>query len=219
MVNLRTQIKKREKGQSLVEIAIFFPIFLLLISGVVEFGFMLNTYLNLIEGPRQGARFAVAQSPFTGSGFTQDNATFYDQVATEVMRSLQPILLDINRDDIVISVFSVNGTTVARYPSQDQLSGESPIDYTVGEWHKFGRGSGCVVNVAVNCHPSRFTSADIVSRVSHTGGGSIPPSMGVVVVELYYSYHQILKLPWLAFIGDPLNVYTYTIMPVTSAAP
>ena len=210
---------KHQKGQSLLEIAIFFPIFLLLISGVAEFGFLLNTYLNLIEGPRQGARFAVAQDPFTGSGFTQDNPTFYSQIATEVLRALQPITLDPNSDDIVISVFSVNGTSVARYPSQAQLSGESPIDYTVGEWHMYGRGSGCTVDVNANCHPSRVTTADVINRVSQTGGGLLPPAMGVVSVEVYYSYHQILKLPWLAMVGDPINVYTFTIMPVTGAAP
>jgi hypothetical protein len=209
---------QRQRGQSLLEIAIFFPIFLMLISGVVEFGFLLNTYLNLIEGPRHGARFAVAQDPFTGTGF-QDNPTFYTNVATEVLRGLRPITLDINQDDIVISVFTVNGTSVARYPSQGQLSGESTLDTSVGEWHMYGRGSGCTVNVDINCHPSRITTADVVNRVSQTGGGLIPPAMGAVVVEVYYSYHQILKLPWLAMVGDPMKVYTFTVMPVINAAP
>jgi len=35
-----------------VEVAIAFPIFIMLFSGVVEFGFIINTYLSLLDATR-----------------------------------------------------------------------------------------------------------------------------------------------------------------------
>ena len=43
--------------------------------------------------------------------------------------------------------------------------------------------------------------------------------MGVVLVEVYYGYNQVLRLPWMAFLGNPINVYSYTMMPLPAAAP
>jgi len=48
----------RPRGQSLVEMAILLPILLILLSGLIEFGFMLNEYLTLQDGVRNAARFA-----------------------------------------------------------------------------------------------------------------------------------------------------------------
>ena len=225
----------RQAGQSLLELAVFFPILLMLVSGVVEFGFMLNQYLNLIDGPREAARFAVTQNPFIGTVGSGDNPCFYSNVAAETLKALNPIptnpvvQLNSSQDDVVISVFSINSNVVTRYPAWGHLTvagyncvtgaQDESADNTVGEWHLYGLGSSCDVNVDLNCHPSRFTSADVLARVTATNGGAIPPSMGVVLVEVYYGYNQILKLPWLAFVGDPIRVYTYTMMPIPAAAP
>jgi hypothetical protein len=204
----------------------------MLVSGVIEFGFLLNTYLNLIDGPREAARSAVAQNPFNGAQFSADNPCFYSAVAAEVLRSYRPdpaipptIALDPSQDDVVISVFAIDDGNITRYPLLGNVPGsggcqqESPTDNTVGEWHLYGRGSGCTVNVDPDCHPSHFTDADILARETQTTGGLTPPAMGVILVEVYYGYNQVLKLPWLAFVGDPIRVYTYTMMPVTAAAP
>jgi len=130
------QREGKRAGQSLVELALFFPILLILLSGVIEFGFMLNTYVNLIDGPREAARFAVAQNPFTSSQFSQDapppdNPCFYNAVAAEVLTAYRPdpnapptIRLDPSQDDVVISVFAINnGHTppITRYPAQANL--------------------------------------------------------------------------------------------------
>jgi Flp pilus assembly protein TadG len=60
----RRKRDRRTSGQSLVEIAILFPLLLMLISGLVEFGFLLNQYLNLLDGAREAARFASDGDPF-----------------------------------------------------------------------------------------------------------------------------------------------------------
>ena len=55
------------------------------------------------------------------------------------------------------------------------------------------------------------------------------PNAGVLLVEIYYNYPQLLKLPVFSnssFLGvrfslipDPIPVYVYTIMPISSAEP
>jgi len=50
---------KNQKGQSLVEFAIILPILLLLLFGIAEFGIMLNSYLTIQNGSREGARLGI----------------------------------------------------------------------------------------------------------------------------------------------------------------
>ncbi len=62
-------LKKRfpkPKGQSLVEMTVLLPILLLLLSGLIEFGFMLNEYLSVQDAVRNAARFA-SDSDFTAA--------------------------------------------------------------------------------------------------------------------------------------------------------
>jgi hypothetical protein len=46
------------------------------------------------------------------------------------------------------------------------------------------------------------------------------PTTGLVLVEIYYEYHQILGLPWIrAFVPDPVVLHAYSIMPNTAVEP
>jgi hypothetical protein len=51
--------KEKERGQSLIEIAIILPILLLLLLGVAEVGIGLRNYLVVVNANREGARFAA----------------------------------------------------------------------------------------------------------------------------------------------------------------
>jgi Flp pilus assembly protein TadG len=53
-------IKRNVKGQSLVETALVLPIILLLLMGIIDFGFMFNNYLMVGNASREGARKAAA---------------------------------------------------------------------------------------------------------------------------------------------------------------
>jgi len=53
-----TVIKKSEKGQALVELALILPILLLLVFGIIEFGRIFGTHLMITHGAREGARAA-----------------------------------------------------------------------------------------------------------------------------------------------------------------
>lgn len=50
------QIRKTEKGQAVVEMALILPILLMLVFGIVEFGRILNTYMIVTEISREAAR-------------------------------------------------------------------------------------------------------------------------------------------------------------------
>lgn len=186
------------KAQSLVEFAITLPIIIILLSGVIEFGFALNYYLSLLDATREAARFYSDQDPFNG---TADNASFYAGAAAMVRASLDPsvidpsykgrrIVLDPSTDDVIVSVFRVTGSTVTLRPTSGSFrlySHQTPI----------------------------FNSAAIQNQLI-----SGAPNAGLVVVEVHYNYHQVLKLPWLTlFVPDPMMLRAYTIMPNRYAEP
>ncbi len=201
----RFRSKQTHKSQSLVELAIVLPILILLMSGVVEFGNLLNQYINLVDGAREGARFGSDKDPFVrpadGSAFLA-NADFYNGIDTIVegtfsggtqltKGAISPISLNKdNGDDVVISVFSILNGTVKRFP------------YPTG-WSKYSEQT------------SKFTDAELAARLDATA-----PDTGMLLVEIFYNYSQILKMPFFtAVIPDPISVHTYSIMPLTAAEP
>ena len=216
---------KSQRGQSFTEVAILLPVLLLILSGVVEFGFFLTQYLALQDSVRNAARFASDSLYYERDSITSCVTTrdFYRQTACLVNQELRqdaPLItlgdngtpgdptddiLDPTRgDEILISTFTITGGTpsevTARHPSS---VGESGWSYAVD----IGHGSRNGV--------SRFSSADIESQL----GASIP-NTGFVLVEIIYHYDHMLGLPWLTpFIPDPLELYTYSLMPNVSAEP
>jgi hypothetical protein len=192
---------RKTKGQSLVEITLTFPLLLIMLSGLVEFGFMLNYYLSLTDATRETARFFSNFDPFDEFG-NDDLNGFYAPAADFLLNNLEPansadtsrkIALDITTDDVVISVFSVsNGTISRRFPNMNG-----------GEYRYYD-------NVV-----SRFSNAEVESRLEATA-----PDTGILLVEVYYDYWQVLGLPWLApFLSDPVTLYGYTMMPLSAAEP
>ena len=190
--------KKRRWGQSLVETALLFPILLVIFSGLVEVGFWLTTYLALGDAARNAARFSSDGFYYVRDDITDCTAThdFFRQAACDVLTELNQerprLQLDPAQDDIVVSAVSVlqgYGVT-ARFPSS---SG----------WSYYGNFT------------SRLSDSDINAMID-----TAAPSTGLVIVEVFYHYHQRLKLPWIqAFLPDPIEIYTYGVMPLVSAEP
>jgi hypothetical protein len=196
----------KSRGQSLVEVAIAFPVLIILLSGVIEFGFILNYYLSLLDATRESARLYSGADPFLADG-TTDNQDFYYQAAVLVRRTLDPsydpltdtfdssyrgrrIVLDPTVDDVIISVYGANDSGVILWRD-------------AGAYHLF------------NHYPSIFTTQDITNtRVSGA------PNAGILVVEVHYNYHHVLGLPWMTtVISNPLHLRAYTVMPIRAAEP
>jgi hypothetical protein len=220
------------RGQGLVETALLVPVLLMVLSGLVEFGFFLNDYLALQDAARNAARFSAdgqynfrdsIHSCNSGSG-TRD---FYRQTACLVNQELAQerpeITLDLGTgvDDIVISVFSIAQdycTAPPSFPPVQALPPGSGVS-CVSARHPSEAGeagwSAAQDATGTRNQSSRFSSAEIDSRLSN-----MAPSTGLVIVELTYTYDQKLKLPWItAFISDPVVLHNYALMPLVSAEP
>ena len=99
---IQAKPEPRERGQSLVETAIIFPLLLLLLAAVVDFGRAFDAYIVLTNAAREGARWGSVKPELTvdevkqfvvddvqGSGtniaqldgFTADNVTVEGQEA------------------------------------------------------------------------------------------------------------------------------------------
>jgi len=204
-LNRRT---RKPQGQSLVEVAIAFPVLIMLLTGVVEFGFILNHYLSLLDATRDAARLYSGGDPFDDSLFRSPYGedTFYYDAAFHVQRTLDPffddtayvgrrIILDPNLDDVIISAYGTDEDVVTDWREVD---GKDP-------YHLFPNGR----------YSSIFTKVDIENtRVSDS------PNAGILVVEVHYNYHHVLNLPWMtAWLPNPLHLQAYTIMPIRSAEP
>jgi len=55
----RPRRRPRTRGQALVEFALILPVFLLVLSGILDFGFLLYSRMTVINSAREGARAAV----------------------------------------------------------------------------------------------------------------------------------------------------------------
>jgi Flp pilus assembly protein TadG len=49
----------RQRGQSMVEFALITPLFLILVLGIIDFGWGLRAYVTLTNASREGARYGV----------------------------------------------------------------------------------------------------------------------------------------------------------------
>jgi Flp pilus assembly protein TadG len=59
-MNIRGRTRRhRGRGQALVEFALVIPVFLLVLCGILDFGFMLFTRMSVINAVREGARAGI----------------------------------------------------------------------------------------------------------------------------------------------------------------
>ena len=81
---------KKQKGAAAVEFAIILPIMLVLVFGIVQFGFILNGIITITSAAREGARLAVVN--------TDD-----ELVKNRVEDTSVGLLLKVERNDIVVN--------------------------------------------------------------------------------------------------------------------
>ena len=234
---------RKSRGQSLVEVAIAFPVFIMLLSGVIEFGFILNYYLSLLDATRDAARVYSGGDPFVWDTDTGRNPNgsddFYYQAAVLVRRTLDPsyvpavyapayipehfltayrgrrIVLDPLEDDVIVTVYGAGSSGVELW----RTASTCPNPSQGCSYHLFptpGGGSPPRGGAGSNGnYPSIFTTTNITS--SRVTGA---PDAGILVVEVHYNYHHILGLPWMAAIlPNPLHLQAYTIMPIRAGEP
>ena len=89
---------RKEEGQSTVEFALVLPIFLLLIFGMMDFGWLFYNKIEINNASREGARYAVIHC----SDFGYDE----QQTVLHVNKYVPTATVDISSDveDITVSV-------------------------------------------------------------------------------------------------------------------
>jgi hypothetical protein len=209
---------KWTSGQSLIELAILLPVLFLLLAGMVEFGFLFYSYMTALDLTREAARFASSRdyrkedpphptTPFSACEDTDLNF-YYDTACFFIDPEINPTLPITNTrfEDVTISVFSIeNGIVTNRWPAN-----------SYGVWSLYND------NWRYDCHGTLvrnepyFTNAEIESKFV----SGAPVNRGLVLVEMYFCYKQLLDLPGLNYILDnPMSLHTYTIMPAPEAIP
>lgn len=180
---------KRERGQSFIELSLVLVFLALLVAGVIEFGFLLNNYLNLVDASREAVRFSSNFDPFDDSG--NEDPDFYIQTGQLTEQVMAPLTLDpANGDDIVITFFSIADGVYLRYPNDQG-------------WSVYGNQT------------SALTNAEIQSRLV-TGA---PPAGVLLVEIFYNYPQFLKMPFFTAIVPDPIPVYVYAVMPLTAAEP
>lgn len=202
----------KPKAQSMVEFAIALPVLILLLTGMVEFGFMLNTYLSIQDAARSTARRYSTINPFNADG--SDNPAFYQDAALYAVELLAPssdpqarqIVLETDRDNILISLI---GVEVDESTDPDSIT-------------TITRFSGAQFYKLFSDTSPATTYPDSNITAFMTTGGAEPADAGLLIIEIYYGYEGTLNLPWTRPIFSPENpsmLYVSVVMPTIYAKP
>jgi hypothetical protein len=224
---LRT--RRNKHGQSFIELMLVTLILALMLAAVVEFGFLMNNYLHVVDGAREAARVYNSSVAFDTNEAIVDN--FYYQTALQAAVTMYPVMLDpALGDDIVVSVIGLRGTNIHRFPIENPQGWSLCSHYAAFkayELNQTGLLPGELSSDGWNTcsgQTSMISDSDIAGRV-----GIYSQQAGMLMVEIFYAYPQVLKLPIFShgeffgtkfsIIPDPIPLYIYTIMPMSSAEP
>ncbi|MEA4909521.1 MAG: pilus assembly protein [Chloroflexi bacterium] len=223
------------RGQSYLELALVLPILLIMLLGLVEVTFFISRYLDLIDLTREAARFASVRDPFTQADLSTvdcshpDPFNFYYHTACifsppadsttpcadpKFCNGLNPfVVLNEATDDVVVSVYTVSDHAVTdQWPTPDGYWALS--DHDADTAHNSNWQTDCQGNV-IHSEP-HFTQGTVDAALDSLA----PKSKGLVAVEFYYCYDQVLSIPILTnFIPNPLRIHVYTTMPLPAAQP
>lgn len=75
------RLKKNDRGAAIIEFAIVLPVLVILVLGIIEFGWVLNGYITITGAAREGARAAIVDED-------------YDKAVKEHIKSLPELKLD-----------------------------------------------------------------------------------------------------------------------------
>jgi len=224
-----------ERGQSLVEIAIFLPIFILLIAGIAEMGWYLNRYLNMLDASREAARLAADRDPFgngtngtTGAG---PNPAYNPQYNyhSPLFNLATTIDCGTTKDTYAViacyaeeSLIGV-GVPFSRTNGYDDIiisaftikggrvhNGWRYPDYFEGT-SELGLGWSYTGNQPKSLFPN--SRIDLLIEPDATS-----PDQGLIILEIFYRHRQVLALPFFTiFVPADIGIHVYTIMPNPTA--
>jgi TadE-like protein len=169
------------RGQSLVEFSVSVPIFVMLLFGMLEFGFAFNHNMTLEYATREGARAGAALANGTTSApcarivGTPGTPGVDDRIIAAVQR-----VLTSPGSPVVASQVSM--IRIYRATSSDNSGNEDP-----GKVNVWVPGAGMTVDSV----PLKFTETTVGWNACGRDNGATPDSIGV---SLTYTYRLISPL-------------------------
>ena len=118
---LLVRIRKNERGAALIEFALVLPILVVLLMGILEFGWWLNGWIVITGAAREGARAAVvaqdnprgeaekAVNEYTQTFYYQPDVNFFEDdesITVYVNGRLRPLVGFFVRTDIFLEADS-----------------------------------------------------------------------------------------------------------------
>lgn len=235
--------RERQAGQSIVELAIAFPVLLLLFVGLIELGLVLRSYLVLVNANREAARYAARAPQFVN----EDLEDVTDSViAARAVDSAGGLNVDLTDPGGNFTVFvhrfhidtgqpgdsSDDDIRINNVPTVDECappcvgacmvwSSTYGVDADAASYRE-GPDRVSEVNLLNKCqqlwNDNEGFNAAMATVAATTTPGEVyeSSSLEVVIVELFYDHAQALKVPFFTvIIPDPLTLHIATEMRIT----
>ncbi|MDX1823117.1 MAG: TadE/TadG family type IV pilus assembly protein [Thiohalomonadales bacterium] len=101
--------RKRQRGATMVEMAITLPLFLLLVFAIIEFALIIFTWSRAVEATREGARYAIVNDPVTDissldcSAVTSVSTTCDKGNCTALMKRMNNLYSDLDAANVTVN--------------------------------------------------------------------------------------------------------------------
>ncbi len=182
----------RARGQALIEYAVILPTFLLILTGMLEFGFVFNHNLNLEYATREGAR--------TGSALANGGLSNCPTISTSDGLTLDPDTYIVAAVQRVLtspgSSIDISQVSQVQIWKNDPANPGNPLVGKVNTWANTGSGTGPTVDGV----KLTFSQSSRNWHVCERNNGSVPPDS--IGISLKYTYRMVTPLAAvMAFFG------------------
>jgi hypothetical protein len=175
--------RQRRRGQSLVEYAVTVPVFLLILLGMLEFGFAFSQHMTLEYATREGARTGAALNNGlnNGTGELQCNGSDDQNVDNQVVAAVQRVLTGAGS---AVKIGQVGEIHIYQADANGQETG--PVNI----WEP-GAGTESVGGVKLLFHRTAF-GWNPCGRIDQVD--STHPAVDSIGVSITYSYQFVTPL-------------------------
>ncbi len=200
-----------QRGQSLVEMSIIVPFFMLLLSGMLEFGLAFDHQLTLRYATREGARMGAALANGGGTlGCSAGQSPQAGAVDQNIVAAVERVLTATGSP---ISISNVSEIDIYKAQSSGAVNGTQ-----INVWTYSSSGTATTTSGTLTAPAVHFVQSSVgwsaCSRVNAALNGNPVDSIGV---RLTYTYRAVTPLAaMLRFFGGPgwstLPITDYTVM-------
>jgi hypothetical protein len=181
--------RDRSRGQSLVEFSVLVPAFLLLLFGMLEFGFVFTHNLTLEYATREGARTGAALADGGGNlAVCGDGSALNGGIDAQIIAAVERVLTSPGSpiDEPSVTSIKIWQSTTSGSPNPG-----TPTDAAhTATWNYGTAGAPSVDGYQLHYHQTTGFAAG-VWRPCDRNNGANPDSIGV---SLTYNYSMVTPL-------------------------